>query len=71
MSRTRAIEADGAGELEVAAAEYERTLAEGRRELRVLLDLALLYWQATHPGLAANRKKIKKTQRRWRQGAIG
>jgi hypothetical protein len=42
--------------LEAAAAAYEKLLANGEGSLQVLLNLAVLYWQATDPGLAAAKK---------------
>jgi hypothetical protein len=53
MNFSEALEADQAGELEIAAARYENVLAAGERSLKVLLNLALLYWQATDVGIAA------------------
>jgi tetratricopeptide (TPR) repeat protein len=53
MSLSDARAADRAGELESAAARYEEALAAGDNALQLLLDLALLYWQSTDPGLAA------------------
>ena len=53
MSLSDARAADRAGEVESAAARYEEVLAAGDHSLEVLLNLALLYWQATDPGLAA------------------
>ena len=53
MSLSEARAADRAGEVESAAARYEETLAAGDHSLHLLLDLALLYWQSTDPGLAA------------------
>lgn len=54
LSEARA--ADRAGELQSAAELYEQALATGDHSLQVLLDLALLYWQSTDPGLAAAKK---------------
>jgi hypothetical protein len=51
-----ALAADRAGEIESAAALYEEVVATGHSSLRVLLNLALLYWQATDPGMAAAKK---------------
>lgn len=48
-----ALAADRAGRVESAAARYEELLAAGDHTLQILLNLALLYWQATDPGLAA------------------
>ena len=56
MSIEGAREADRAGELESAAAQYEELIAAGDLSLATLLDLALLYWQATDPGMAAAKK---------------
>ena len=56
MSYSDARAADRAGELESAAALYEEALASGDHSLQLLLDLALLYWQSTDPGLAAAKK---------------
>lgn len=51
LCEARALEA--AGDLERAAEQYERALAAGGATLDVLLDLSILYWQATDPGSAA------------------
>jgi hypothetical protein len=56
MSLVEALSADRAGEIQSAAAQYEEVLAAGDSSLRVLLNLALLYWQATDVGLAAETK---------------
>ncbi len=56
MSVFDALAADRAGELQSAAAHYERVLARGEHSLQILLNLALLYWQATDVGLAAVNK---------------
>lgn len=56
MSLSDARVADRAGEVESAAARYEEVLAAGDHSLQVLLNLALLYWQATDPGLATVKK---------------
>ena len=53
MSLSDAKAADRAGDIEAAAARYEKLLASGDHSLQILLSLALLYWQATDPGLAA------------------
>ena len=53
MSRCTARVADRAGKIEVAADLYEKALAAGDCSLERFLELALLYWQATDPGLAA------------------
>jgi hypothetical protein len=55
MSRSDPRAADRAGELESAAALYEEALAAGEHSVPLLLDLALLYWQSTDPGLAAEK----------------
>jgi len=52
MNLADALAADGAGNLEVAAAAYEASLAGDERTLTALLNLALLYWQATDFGLS-------------------
>lgn len=49
----KARSADRAGEIVSAASLYEQALEAGEQSLPVLLDLALLYWQATDPGIAA------------------
>ena len=56
MSLLEALAADRGGEIESAAAQYEKALAAGDVSLQVLLNLALLYWQATDVGLAAAKK---------------
>lgn len=53
MSFREAVDADRAGLIEKAAAEYEDAVHDGDHSLRTLLNLALLYWQATDPGIAA------------------
>lgn len=53
MSLASAMALDRAGHIERAATDYEEVIAAGEAPLAVLLDLALLYWQATDPGLAA------------------
>lgn len=55
MNLQEALAADRAGELELAAAHYEKVLA-GEESLQVLLNLAILYWQATDVGLAAAKR---------------
>ena len=52
-AREAAVAADRAGALVAAAAGYEAALAAGDATLELLVDLAVLYWQATDPGLAA------------------
>lgn len=56
MSAADALSADRAGELERAASRYEELLAGGVADLDTLLNLAMLYWQATDPGMAASQK---------------
>ncbi len=56
MTLEQAIVADRDGDLVVAASLYEQVIAEGNRSLPVLLGLAVLYWQATDPGLAARKQ---------------
>jgi hypothetical protein len=56
MNLSDALAADRAGDVETAAGRYEEVLAGGDRSLRVMMNLALLYWQATDPGLAAARR---------------
>jgi hypothetical protein len=51
-----AVAADRRGDLQAAADGYEAALAAGPRPLALLVDLAVLYWQATDPGLAAARQ---------------
>ena len=55
MSLEDALAADRAGDIEVAAAEYEKVLAGGDSSLRVLLNLTLLYWQGTEFGIVATK----------------
>lgn len=52
MSLKDAVRADRAGDLASAASAYELLLLEGEAELTVLINLAILYWQATDFGLA-------------------
>jgi hypothetical protein len=56
MSLSNAIAADRAGNLEMAAAAYEASLAAGEKNLAGFLNLAVLYWQATDFGLSTARK---------------
>lgn len=56
MSLAAAMAADRAGDLVVAAAACERSLVEEGPTLPGLLDLAVLYWQATDFGLVAAKK---------------
>ena len=56
MTLADALSADRAGDIESAAANYEAALADGYRSLDALLNLALLYWQATDPGLSGAKK---------------
>ncbi len=53
MSFSDAHAADRTGEIERAAVLYEEAISAGSPSLQLLLDLALLYWQATDPGVAA------------------
>jgi hypothetical protein len=52
MTFAEALEADRSEENERAARLYEDTYRAGS-ELELLINLAVLYWQATDPGLAA------------------
>lgn len=52
MNLAQCLAADRAGEYVSAAQGYESVLATGDRSQRILLNLALLYWQATDPGLS-------------------
>ena len=56
MTLSEALEADRQGQIEQAATRYELLLSEGPPTLVVLLNLAVLYWQATDPGLAAAKR---------------
>lgn len=56
MSLQDAVAADRRGELKLAAAGYEEVLTGGEASLEVLLNLAVLYWQATDTGMAAAKK---------------
>lgn len=56
MNLSTAIAADQGGDIQAAAAAYEAALAEGERSLRGMLNLAVLYWQATDFGLSTARK---------------
>lgn len=53
MKLQDALDADRRGDLPLAAALYEELLAKGEASLEVLLNLAILYWVATDPGMAA------------------
>lgn len=48
--------ADRKAELKLAAVRYEEVLAGGEASLEVLLNLAVVYWQATDTGVAAAKK---------------
>ena len=56
MTLEDAIIADRKGELQLAATAYEHVLTSGEVSLEALLNLAVLYWQATDPGMAAAKK---------------
>lgn len=56
MTLHDSVAADRKGELQSAAAGYEEALAGGKASLEVLLNLAVLYWQATDTGMAAAKK---------------
>jgi len=56
MTFQDALDADRKGELQLAATGYEAVLAGGEASLEVLLNLAVLYWQATDTGMAAAKK---------------
>lgn len=56
MSLAEALTLDRGSDLEAAASAYEEVLSSGDVSELVLLNLALLYWQATDPGLAAARR---------------
>lgn len=53
MSLAQAVAADRAGQLVEAADLYEALLSGGEDSLETLLDLAILYWQATDFGTVA------------------
>lgn len=52
MSFADAVAADQAGDLELAASEYETSLSGESASLRGMVNLAVLYWQATDFGLS-------------------
>lgn len=56
MNVDDALTADRAGDLKRAAARYEELLASGAADLDTWLNLAVLYWHATDPGMAAAQK---------------
>lgn len=56
MSFSEAATADKAGMFEVAASAYEAALAGEKPSLELLLNLAVLYWQATDYGVASEKK---------------
>lgn len=56
MKLQDALAADRKGELQLAAALYEDVLAGGEASLEALLNLAILYWQATDTGTVAAKK---------------
>jgi hypothetical protein len=53
MTFAEALEADRAEDIERAAELYEEAHTAGDASLDLLINLAVLYWQATDPGLAA------------------
>jgi hypothetical protein len=57
ISEQEALDADRAGDLQLAASRYEASLANGAN-LDMSLNLAVLYWQATDPGMAAAQKYL-------------
>ena len=56
MSSQEALAADRAGDLVLAAKLYEAAIAKGESSLDAFLNLALLYWQSTDPGMAASKR---------------
>lgn len=56
MTMNDALIADREGSLKRAASSYEELLIAGMADLETLLNLAVLYWQATDPGMAAAQK---------------
>lgn len=56
VSLEAAVAADGRGDFLSAAAAYEPTVERGDAPLGLLLDVALLYWNATDPGVAAHHR---------------
>ncbi|QSQ18776.1 hypothetical protein JY651_25800 [Pyxidicoccus parkwayensis] len=55
MSVVDAISLEREGRIEQASTLYEEALASGERTLQVFLNLAILYWQSTDPGLSSAR----------------
>lgn len=49
-----AVRCERDGDLERAAQAYERILADGDARLELLLNLSVLYWQITDPGMSAS-----------------
>lgn len=56
MSLEEALAADRAGDLVLAAEAYESAIAHGESSLDAFVNLALLYWQSTDPGMAASKR---------------
>ena len=53
MSDSNALGFDRAGRIEEAARAYESAITRGEATISDLLNLAVLYWQSTDPGMAA------------------
>jgi hypothetical protein len=56
MTFDEAVRADRMGEMQLAATRYEALLGDAEVSVDVLLNLAILYWQATDPGIAASKR---------------
>src|SRR5688500_14523270 len=55
MSLEDALTYDCAGDLGTAALFYEEVVSTGNASLESILNLAILYWQATDVGMAASK----------------
>ncbi|WP_050726527.1 hypothetical protein [Vulgatibacter incomptus] len=51
MTFQDALIADRAGDLQLAASRYEELISQEEAPFAVLMNLAVLYWQATDPGM--------------------
>jgi hypothetical protein len=71
MNLGEALEADRAGNIELAAALYEKTFGEGERPLFAIVNLLVLYWQATDYGFwtgnQLSREFVKRAGTRFRE----
>jgi hypothetical protein len=71
MKLDEALAADRAGNIELAAALYEKAFEEGQRPLFAIVNLLVLYWQATDYGFwtgnQLSRDFVKRAGTRFRE----